>query len=397
MLYEREIIQKIKKVLTREECVILSGARQTGKTSIMLMLKNYLEEQGETCHYFNLENQDNLQLLNTHPFQIFEMIPEKKTKQYVFIDEIQYLDDPSNFLKLLYDEKRSAVKIICSGSSSFYIDKKFHDSLAGRKFIFEISTLNFDEFLVFKNEKELQQKKGKKLTVYYQKKIQQLWEQYLTFGAYPKVALAENDEMRQMELEEIGTSYTKKDITDAGIRNQEKYFALLKILAGQAGSLINSQELAGTLGVAHKTVDEYLYVIAKSYQVAFIKPFFRSFRKELVKMPKGYFYDLGLRNFFLGNFDAANKRNDAGALAENVFFRELLRTVGSVDKIKFWRTQDGREVDFVSGKKAWEIKFNGKKTRPKKYASFREQYPDIDFNLVSWEDLLEKFYNYKMK
>lgn len=397
MLYERDILKKIKKVLAREEYVILSGARQTGKTSILLMLKSYLEQKNDTCHYFNLENPDYLKLFNEHPFKIFELIPEKKTRQYIFIDEIQYLEDPSNFLKLLYDEKRSQIKIICSGSSSFYIDKKFRDSLAGRKFLFEVFTLNFDEFLIFRNEKELLQKKGQKLSIYYKEKLQKLWEQYIVFGAYPKVALAPNQEMRQLSLEEIGTSYIKKDIADAGIRNQEKYFALLKILAEQTGSLINSQELAGTLALAHKTVDEYLYVIAKSYQTAFIKPFFRNFRKELVKMPKGYFYDLGLRNFFLGDFSAVEKRSDQGALVENVFFKELLRQAGSPDKIKFWRTQDGREVDFVWGKFAWEIKFNAKKTRTKKYASFSEKYPEIDFKLISFEDMLEKFYDYRMK
>src|SRR3989339_897410 len=180
MLYNREILEKIKKVLKNDE------------------------------------------------YNIFELIPEKSIKQYVFIDEIQYLDDPSNFLKLLYDEKRSQIKIIASGSSSFYIDKKFRDSLAGRKYLFEIFALNFDEFILFKNEENILKQKGQKISAYYQDKIRALWHEYIEYGAYPKVALSENPELRLMNLEEIGSSYIKKDINDAGIRNQEKYFALLK-------------------------------------------------------------------------------------------------------------------------------------------------------------------------
>lgn len=394
MLYLRDVVEKIKKVIFRDEFIILSGARQTGKTSVLIILKDFLEKKGESCRYFNLENPDHLKLLNEHPFNLFELIPNKKVKQYVFIDEIQYLSDPSNFLKLLYDEKRERIKIICSGSSSFYIDKKFKDSLAGRKFFFELFTLNFNEFLSFKKADDLIKQRNKKLTVYYKEKVRKLWREYVIYGGYPKVVLSENEEMRRISLEEIGSSYIKKDIIDAGVRNQEKYLALLKILAEQTGSLVNSHELASTLGLAHKTIDEYLYVIKKSYQAAFLKPFFRSFRKELVKMPKVYFCDTGLRNFFLGDFDWIDSRMNKGALAENVFFRELLRKTGAVDKIRFWRTQDGSEVDFVSEKSAWEIKFDERKKRSAKNKRFKEQYPEIKFKVVSFNEILEMFYGF---
>src|SRR4030043_778268 len=104
MLYSRDILKKIKKVLFRDEFIILTGARQAGKTSVLLILKDFLEEKGFKCHYFNLENPDYLKLFDAHPFNIFEAMPKEKSKQYLFIDEIQYLKDPSNFLKLLYDE-----------------------------------------------------------------------------------------------------------------------------------------------------------------------------------------------------------------------------------------------------------------------------------------------------
>ena len=395
MLYPRKILSEIQNVIFRDECVILTGARQTGKTSLLILLKHFLEEEGKPCHYFNLENIDYLKALNKHPYQIFDLIPESKTKQYVCIDEIQYLDDPTNFLKLLYDEKRSKIKIIASGSSSFYIDKKFKDSLAGRKFLFEIYSLDFDEFLSFSGQIDLLARKGKKLTAYYKENLLRLWDGYVRFGGYPKAALAEDNEMKRIFLEEIGSSYIKKDIADAGIKGMEKYFALMKILAAQTGQLVNAQELANTLNVARKTVEEYLYVMEKSYQIALIKPFYKNIRKELTKMPKVYFYDLGLRNYFLNNFDPIAKRQDKGACLENIAFREFLGGTKGINDIRFWRTQDKKEVDFIVGNEAFEIKSDIKNANQKKYKSFQALYPDMPFQFLEEKEMLEKFYQWK--
>ena len=142
----------------------------------------------------------------------------------------------------------------------------------------------------------------------------------MIFGGYPKVALTKDESVKKIMLEEIGSSYIKKDVVDAGIKNTDKYFSLLRILARQTGELVNSQEIAKTLQMANKTIEEYLYVIKKSYQAAFIKPFYTNIRKELIKMPKVYFYDLGLRNFFLNDYQNMDKRTDKGAYLENIVF-----------------------------------------------------------------------------
>ena len=396
MLYPRDILPKIKKVINREELIILMGARQVGKTSLLILLKDYLGKQGKDSYYFNLENREYLDLLNEHPYNIFEFLPKSKTKQFVFIDEIQYLDDPTNFLKLLYDEKRNDLKIIASGSSSFYIDKKFKDSLVGRKFLFEIYSLNFDEYIRFNNQDNLLKLKNKKLTILQKKKILSLWDNYLLYGSYPKIALTADNYVKKILLEEIGTSYIKKDVEEAGIKNVDKYFALLKIIAGQSGQLLNSKELANTLNVAHKTIEEYLYVMKKSYQISVIKPFYENIRKELTKMPKVYLNDTGLRNFFLNNYDDIKKRDDKGSYLENLVFRELLLENGSLEKIKFWRTQDKKEIDFIVEGKAFEIKFNKSKIEYKKYNKFTEAYPNIKFDFLTYEDILQKFYKYKI-
>lgn len=403
MLYQRNVIIEIKKVLPRDEFIILTGARQVGKTSLLIILKNYLEERGEQCHYFNLENSEYLKSFNEHPFNIFKFISESKTKQTIFIDEIQYLKNPSNFLKLLYDEKRDRLKIIASGSSSFYIDKKFKDSLVGRKFLFEVYSLNFDEFLLFNQENELLEQikspsppfskgeiKNKKLSVYYKKRLLELWEKYLRYGGYPKIALTKDDGVKKILLEEIGSSYIKKDIVDAGIKNTNKYFSLLKILAQQTGELVNSQELANTLRTTHKTIEEYLYTIKKSYQVAFIKPFYGNVRKELTKMPKVYFYDLGLRNFFLNDYNPIEKRADRGAYLENIVFKKFLNQMKNSDEIKFWRTQDKNEVDFIVDGKAFEVKFDKANFQKAKYKKFREKYSEIKLEVVDYKSLVDE-------
>jgi len=395
MLYSRDIFNKIKKVIGRDEFIILVGARQTGKTSLLLLIKEFYEKKGVEASYFNLENPEYLKSFNDQPFNIFDLLPKRLTKQIVLIDEIQYLANPSNFLKLLYDERREKIKIIATGSSSFYIDRKFKDSLAGRKFIFNVYPLNFGEFLRFNGEAEMaEEKSAKRLTAYYQGKLLKLWEQYVIYGGYPKVALAKEEELKRILIEDIGSSYIKKDALEAGIKNTEKYYALIKILAGQTGQLMNSQELANTLNLAHKTVEEYLYIMARSYQLAFIRPFYKNLRKELTKMPKAYFYDLGLRNFFLKDFSAPDKRLDKGAYLENLVFTEFLKRGDDLDSIKYWRTQDKKEVDFIVGREAYEIKYNAKR-KISDYKMFIKQYPEIKFSMISREDIIKKFYSWK--
>jgi len=139
-------------------------------------------------------------------------------------------------------------------------------------------------------------------------------------------------------------------------------------------------------------VEEYLYIMARSYQLAFIRPFYKNLRKELTKMPKAYFYDLGLRNFFLNDYRALDKRLDKGAYLENLVFTEFLKRGDDLDSIKYWRTQDKKEVDFIVGREAYEIKYNAKR-KISDYKMFIKQYPEIKFSMISREDIIKKFYS----
>ena len=303
----------------------------------------------------------------------------------VLIDEIQYLKNPTNFLKLLYDDFRDKVKLIVSGSSAFYLDKRFKDSLAGRKKLFHILSLSFTDFLVFKQREELKDifyrlldfdnvSKGS-IGIIERRELNNLLEDYMIWGGYPKVALEDDREMRLEILTELVNSYIKKDIVESETRHQEKFLALLKILSSQSGSLFNGNEMANTLGLSTTTIGNYLYIMQKSFHIKLIKPFFKNIRKEITRMPKVYFYDTGLRNKLINNFDPLTLRLDKGELFENFCFK-LLSDIFGEDSLKFWRSQSQSEVDFIleSERKAVEVKYNASTFRLKKYLHFLNSY-----------------------
>ena len=392
----RKILQDLLAHTQKREFTILIGARQTGKSTLLKQVAESLTASGETVVMLNLERKNILLEINQNPENILKYVQQNKEgKIFILIDEIQYLDDPTNFLKLIYDEYADRIKIIATGSSAFYIDIKFKDSLAGRKKIFELKTLDFEEFLHFKNEenqlKELQLLRNNDI----QKSIleEQLWislEEYITFGGYPAVVL-ENNTIDKIELlQEIRDSFLKRDILEAGITDETKFYNLLILLAGQTGNLLNINELSNTLRLTHQATEQFLYVLQKCFHISLIKPFYHNLRKELVKMPKVYFNDLGLRNALINYFAPLQQRADKGALLENYVYRRLSERYSN-DQIKFWRTTDGNEVDFVVeetafGGQAIEVKFSSAEGTPKKYKKFNELYPNYPLAFYSWRE-----------
>jgi predicted AAA+ superfamily ATPase len=379
----RDATIKAEKYLDTDQALIFVGPRQAGKTFVLHQLEDKIKVRGGTVFFLNLEDPDYLKLLDESPKNLFRIFPiDLNRKSFVLIDEVQYLDNPTNFLKFFFDGYRGKIKILASGSSSFYLDRKFKDSLAGRKTIFYVLTLSFKEFLRFKGQDELAKKDLGRLTLSEKEEIDRRYGEYIIWGGYPRAVLAEAAEKKAV-LEDIVYSYIKKDVLEAGVRQDETFFRLLKILATQAGNLVNSSELAGTLGVSKTAVDNYLYVMQKSFHISLIKPFFKNVRKELTKMPKVYFFDLGLRNFLTGNRDSFGDRNDRGALLENAVYRQLADSF-NFDQIKFWRTAGGREVDFIVDERlGFEVKVEADRFRQKKYKMFFAKYPDIDVSIVS--------------
>jgi len=385
-----------------KEFTIITGARQTGKTTILKHLFDTIKKQNKKVFYLTLEKEDVLQEINSNPENIFRYTGKIANPLYegvseiiyLLLDEIQYAENPSNFLKYLYDTYSPNLKIIATGSSSFYIDKKFKDSLIGRKRLFHLKTLNFDEFLVFKdkidlkNELEKIRERQEYKSVRYTEIMHYLTE-YLTFGGYPNVVLAQSDEEKINVLEEIKNSYIKRDILDSKVENRQAFYNLLNILAGQTGNLLNKNMLSKSLRIDLSTVENYLYIMQKSYHIELVRPFFRNIKKELVKMPKVYFNDIGLLNILLNNFQAIIKREDKGSLLENYVYIRL-REIYKQDDIKFWRTASGNEVDFVVsdtfGKgEAFEVKFNASLLAKSKYKLFRNTYPEYPLNIIQFD------------
>lgn len=399
MKIRQNILDEIVQDLSNKRHSILMGARQVGKTTLVKQLLALLKSEKKNCFYFTLEDPHILRDFNAHPEKLFDYtstvdLTIEDTQLYVIIDEIQYLSDPTNFLKLLFDKYAPQLKIIATGSSAFYIDKNFKDSLAGRKKLIEVYPLDFEEFIAFKNQedilneyKRIRNNKNEKSSS--EQLLRSLFNEFLTFGGYPAVVLESNFSEKRELLAEYVNSYIKKDILEANLKDDYKIFQLLTLLSHQAGALLNTHELANTLQVASGTMEKYLYLLKKGFHIQNVMPKFGNIRKELSKMPKVYFNDLGLRNHLCRNFEPIDSRPDKGVLIENYAYLRLKKKFG-IDNLRFWRTIDGHEVDFVIEKDggeglAFEIKYNFAQFNEKKYTKFLETYPDYSLKVLSYQ------------
>ena len=399
-MIQRQIYENLKNHLVKKEFTILTGARQTGKSTLLKQLESYCRKESIPVIFLNLENKSILGELNINPLNVLKFLPESVKKIILFVDEVQYLDDPSNFLKLLFDEHSEKLKIVASGSSAFYLDDAFRDSLAGRKRIFNLFTCSFREYLKLSGKSELlddlenilQRSNFKSSLIDY---LRNEWESYMLYGGYPSIITEPDKQEKINRLKEIRDSFIKRDILESGVLNETAFYNLLRILASQCGNLVNVNELASTLRVRGETVSNYLHIMQKCYHIALIKPFFKNLRKELVKMPKVYFHDNGLRNCLINNFQMPSSRADKGELWENTVFQILVNHKG-LDAIHYWRTIGGNEVDFVLPEietpSAFEAKFDFYQVKPYKYKIFNEAYPEIRLYSLWMNPLDEDFF-----
>jgi len=397
---KRNLFENLKLHLDKKEFTILTGARQTGKSTLIRQLESFCNEKGIPTVFLNLENKNILSELNKNPLFLLNYLSVTEKRIVVLIDEIQYLNDPSNFLKLLFDEYAKKIKIVATGSSAFYIDKTFKDSLAGRKKIFHLYTCSFDEYLKLQNKEELLDEikhiqenntfKSLKIEI-----LQQEWNNYMIYGGYPAV-ITEPDYKDKIEyLKDIRDSFVKRDILESGVQNESAFYQLFRILAGQVGNLVNINELSNCIGIKNETINNYLYVLQKCFHLVLLKPFSNKIRKEIIKMPKAYLLDNGLRNSLVNNFELPAFRFDKGELFENQYFKLLLEKY-TTDDIAFWRTSDGNEVDFVMSRIehpfAVEVKYNKNVIRENKYKAFKDAYPEIPLSFAFLEPFDEDFF-----
>ncbi len=390
-MFKRKLFQELVTHLSRKEFSIITGARQTGKSTLLRQLEEYCKTSNLPVLFLNLENRGILSELNQTPLNVLKYIPVADKRVIVLIDEVQYLDDASNFLKLLHDEHADKIKIVATGSSAFYIDDHFRDSLAGRKRLFVLLTCSFDEYLEIKDKsflrdeiQKITERGDSKSTMLDYLRIE--WESYLQYGGYPAIIMEPDSAEKINMLKEIRDSFVKRDILESGVQNETAFYNLFRILAGQTGNLVNVNELSTVLRIKNETVSGYLRIMQKCFHIALISPFYRNLRKELVKMPKVYVMDSGLRNCLLNNFQPVTSRTDRGEVWENGVYRMLAEKYG-VDSIRFWRTSAGNEVDFVlpdiAEPFALEVKFDYIQVKLRKYRVFNEAYPEIPLRF-SW-------------
>lgn len=392
MIYKRKIADTLIEYLKFDEIIVLHGARQVGKTHILYWLKDYLVKKDKDVFYIDLEDSRNRKVLDTSVDEFIDLLreeghaPKKGSKVYVFIDEIQYLKNPSEFLKLVADHHKN-IKLVVSGSSSFEIRSKFKDSLVGRTINFEIYGLSFDEFLMFRG---FHYKKSVKFT---EKKIGELklmYKEYVLFGAYPKITLTDAVEVKEKRLQQIIDTYIRKDIRElANIENLDNFNKLLEVLAAQSGQMINITELANTCDLSKPTVEKYLFILEQTYIIKLVRPYHKNIRSEISKTPKVFFFDTGLMQMlWLKDL----QREMIGKVFETSVFSELVKKYKK-DDVYYWRTKDKKEIDFILKDKSslvpYEVKLNFERFNNRAIKYFSEEYKIDEGGVVGLEGRLK--------
>ena len=349
MLIQRKAYeQKIADAYRLVPIVVLIGARQVGKTSIMRM---FPKDGFRSTLFLNGQNVETAELFLkfSRIEQYLRISMGEQLEGLLLIDEFQFIDGVSTILKLLTD-KYEGLRILCSGSSSMDIQQKVEESLAGRVRIIEVLSLSFSEYLLFRNETLYVQQK--QITEYGDESLsaglQSAYQEYLIYGGLPRAALTDNPEEKAEVLNDIYQTYLMNDVRRY-IANEHfvGFNKLLRLLAAQTGNLVNINDLSRESGLPYGTCEEYIFLLQKMYIIKLIEPYFTNKRKVIGKMKKVYFCDLGFRNVIYNSFSAMPYRTDNGAIFENEILLALWRLRKATETINFYRTQNGSEVDFV--------------------------------------------------
>ncbi|MDA8157584.1 MAG: ATP-binding protein [Deltaproteobacteria bacterium] len=352
MFIKRTAYDYILEHLSAKEITFITGPRQAGKTTIMEAVNSELKKRGEKTLFLSLDFEKDAPYFKSQISLIDKINLETggKDRAFVFIDEIQRKENAGLFLKGIYD-MHLPHKFIVSGSGSLELKEKIHESLAGRKRIFEVNPLSFKEFVNFKTD----YKYADRLSDYFKiekETAKKLLLEYLNYGGYPRVAIEETFAKKTGIINEIFQSYIEKDISY--LLNVEKIDAfkhLIRILASQSGKLININELSTTLGISAPTIKNYISYAEKTFILRLVTPFYRNIRSEITKSPAVYFNDTGLRNFSIGQFGNIDYFDSAGFIFQNFVFNVLYdKFKYGNSSVHFWRSKDGGEVDFVIDK-----------------------------------------------
>jgi uncharacterized protein len=365
---------KLDSYLSPGKALIIYGPRRAGKTTL---LKSYLD----SCNLrYRLETGDDIRIRNLlGSGDLKQIVAIAEGFDLVAIDEAQQIPDIGMGLKILVDHLPN-LRVIATGSSSFDLAGAVGEPLTGRKrtlTLFPISQM------------ELKQK-------FNSYDLRQQLEEYLIYGSYPEIVVNEGRKEKIELLEELSGSYLLKDVLALErIRSSQTLMDLLKLIAFQVGSEVSLNELATQVKLDVKTVGRYLDILEKAFVIIRVGGFSRNMRNEVTSKAKYYFLDNGVRNAVIGQYNLLDSRNDIGALWENFVVAERLKKrsyTGIYGTFHFWRTYDGKEIDYVEerdgGLFGFECKWSPKRQykAPKKWL---ESYPGATFTLVTPDNYLD--------
>lgn len=369
----RRILQdKISERIEPGKVILIFGARRVGKTVLIReLIKSF---KGKTM-LLNGEDYDTISLLNERSISNYKHLLEGI--DLLAIDEAQNIPDIGSKLKLIVDEIEG-IRVIASGSSSFDLLNKAGEPLVGRSTQFHLNPFSQKEISQIENALETKRN----------------IESRLIYGSYPEVVMLESFERKTDYLRDIVGAYLLKDILAIdGLKNSSKMRELLRLIAFQMGSEVSYDELGRQLGMSKNTVEKYLDLLSKVFIVYRLGAYSRNLRKEVVKAGKWYFYDNGIRNAIIGNFNSLAIRQDVGALWENYLISERIKMHNNQMQIKefyFWRTYDNQEIDLIEETSdklsAFEFKWGNKK--PSAPPAFTTAYPEASFEVINKDNYL---------
>ena len=372
-MIERTQESAIKSLIGSNKAIILMGARQVGKSTLL----HSLLDGDETVLWLNGDDDDVRELFRSiSSTRLKAIVGNRKT---VVIDEAQRIEDIGLRLKLITDQM-PGVQVIATGSSSFELSSKVNEPLTGRKRELKLFPLSFREMVSHTSFLE----------------ERRMIPHRLIYGYYPEVVCSPSNE--KVVLKELTDSYLYRDLLSFDtLRKPDVIVRLLKALALQIGSQVSYNELSSLLGLSSKTVEKYLDILEKSYIIFRLGSFSRNMRNELKLSRKIYFWDLGIRNALIGNMAPLENRNDTGALWENFLIAERMKYnsySNSFAQSYFWRTKDQSEVDYLEEEdgnlSAYEFKWNPAKSKTKCPASFAAAYPSSTYRVIT-PDNIEEF------
>jgi predicted AAA+ superfamily ATPase len=393
----RDLEQIIIKNLTTPEIIAILGPRQSGKTTLVRHIFDTLEN----ALFLSFEDRKTLELFVEDEKTFAELYA--KNNRYLFIDEFQYAKDGVQKLKYIYDHYPET-KIFISGSSAPGLTIHGIKYLVGRIFVFNLFPLSFEEFLRYKDDAlfGIYIEKREAINAHFLKNdklpdigaallemLNKVYDEYLIYGGYPRVAIAKSDEEKKTVLKNIYSTYFLREIKDIlCLTTDFKLSKLIKALSLQPGGLVSYDSLGEVSGFDYKDLQTHLNILEKTFICKRVTPFYTNKRTEIIKLPKIYFYDSGFRNTIIDDFRSYEMRQDVGQLNENFIFSQLAYAGGEV---KFWRSKAKAEVDFILDKEgliAIESKSGGRgETRSLK--SFKEKYKPNKTVILCREKLLD--------